>query len=689
MTERIRVAELEPGTARVKPSQMQPVTGWDVEAFRQAGDDDSAAIRRGMLAVSSLGGGVLLLTRPVYYLTVAVSMDGIVNVTVRGQGVGKTRIVVKAGAGTLNNAFEAIKTNGSGGSPFSNLRFEGIDFTSPLVASSVTSGGVQVRARDARTWSSADRYGQAFRVQGPRDGTSVFQPAHTGLAITDCRFYGLSGLPVNINGMYGTFEFSRNYIERCKDPGVLFTEEAVARDNESRWSADNGLSWSRGCGKVTLTGNRIFNAWFSGIMVGQFDGDAGPDVIEVHGNYIENCGLNGIMADGGGTMHISGNTVRGATRGAENNTNTAGIGIRVGGIQSHPVLSALVQGNVLIDCQRGGVGIGNYTALVKTSQNLIVRPGMALFTEGGVVSDGGSYNFGVAVMGSTDVTTVGRFESSGDTVFEERTQTSGASTFPVARYDVFANTVASTDVQGVAATGVRYPTDPAFTKRLNVPGLNVGMSTTAADARVNLDASSSTWLRGWFIRAAGLLRFTMQTNGASALDFNAYNDDGTLNATTARMSRGTTPGWTFYQQLLANAGAKILGATQLGDYDATGTVVYVDGTASSTKQQVFRGATGTGTALGILSRIRQVGTTVFELVVAAGVGGAEKTAMTVVNASGQVRLLAYPPRIYADTTANRPTASTAGAGAVMFDTTLGKQITSNGTAWVDATGTSV
>lgn len=41
------------------------------------------------------------------------------------------------------------------------------------------------------------------------------------------------------------------------------------------------------------------------------------------------------------------------------------------------------------------------------------------------------------------------------------------------------------------------------------------------------------------------------------------------------------------------------------------------------------------------------------------------------------------------TTAARPSASTAGAGFAYFDTTLGKPIWSNGTAWVDATGTVV
>ena len=46
-------------------------------------------------------------------------------------------------------------------------------------------------------------------------------------------------------------------------------------------------------------------------------------------------------------------------------------------------------------------------------------------------------------------------------------------------------------------------------------------------------------------------------------------------------------------------------------------------------------------------------------------------------------------RVGTTTTGGRPTAATAGAGATMFDTTLGKPIWSTGSAWVDATGATV
>lgn len=60
---------------------------------------------------------------------------------------------------------------------------------------------------------------------------------------------------------------------------------------------------------------------------------------------------------------------------------------------------------------------------------------------------------------------------------------------------------------------------------------------------------------------------------------------------------------------------------------------------------------------------------------------------------GNANVVALPMtgvfRTGARSTANRPSASTAGAGAYFFDTTLGKPIFSNGSAWVDAAGNAV
>jgi hypothetical protein len=46
-------------------------------------------------------------------------------------------------------------------------------------------------------------------------------------------------------------------------------------------------------------------------------------------------------------------------------------------------------------------------------------------------------------------------------------------------------------------------------------------------------------------------------------------------------------------------------------------------------------------------------------------------------------------RVASYTTGTRPTASSQGVGAMLYDSTLGKPIWSNGTVWKDAAGTTV
>lgn len=60
----------------------------------------------------------------------------------------------------------------------------------------------------------------------------------------------------------------------------------------------------------------------------------------------------------------------------------------------------------------------------------------------------------------------------------------------------------------------------------------------------------------------------------------------------------------------------------------------------------------------------------------------ERSAVGVLRAGGPVRVGQY-------TTGGRPSASTAGAGAMIYDTTLGMPVWSNGTAWRDAAGNTV
>lgn len=65
-----------------------------------------------------------------------------------------------------------------------------------------------------------------------------------------------------------------------------------------------------------------------------------------------------------------------------------------------------------------------------------------------------------------------------------------------------------------------------------------------------------------------------------------------------------------------------------------------------------------------------------------GASGSNVVAAGAITAGGFVRCATYA-------TASRPSASTAGAGAMIYDSTLGKPLWSNGSAWRDAAGTAV
>lgn len=65
--------------------------------------------------------------------------------------------------------------------------------------------------------------------------------------------------------------------------------------------------------------------------------------------------------------------------------------------------------------------------------------------------------------------------------------------------------------------------------------------------------------------------------------------------------------------------------------------------------------------------------------------------LSITTDSGGIRTLTLPgpAKLASFTTASRPSAATAGAGANIYDTTLGKPIWSNGVDWKDAAGTTV
>lgn len=79
----------------------------------------------------------------------------------------------------------------------------------------------------------------------------------------------------------------------------------------------------------------------------------------------------------------------------------------------------------------------------------------------------------------------------------------------------------------------------------------------------------------------------------------------------------------------------------------------------------------------------------FQLLSRTDAGASKAAVIAAKRSTGQVTIDVYPMKGHSAVTGSRPAASAAGNGATMFDSTLNKPIWSNGTNWVDATGTTV
>lgn len=144
---------------------------------------------------------------------------------------------------------------------------------------------------------------------------------------------------------------------------------------------------------------------------------------------------------------------------------------------------------------------------------------------------------------------------------------------------------------------------------------------------------------------------------------------------------------------VSRAGTVLAGTVTVGGVGvvATAGAVRVNGPAASSRDIQFQTA-GNARWIVRIDGTAESGSDVgsdFTLLSRTDGGASKATVLFVKRSTGQVQATAYPVKGYSSNTAGRPTASAAGMGSSMFDTTLNKPIWSNGTNWVDATGATV
>lgn len=406
-----------------------------VERVRQPGDDDAAAWQRAIDTAATFGARTVLGGPRRYRFARPVAWRH--SVALRGDPAGTT-IISGPASGTCPVAFELVQ----GHPDARDLLAHGLTFDSEMTP-------MTGKARDARAWA-AGRLDTAIRINGDRiAGAGGILPRVTNVTVTGCTFLGLKELPVFLSGIRGRTTFRDNHVERCLDSGFTFCEAVDASHNRVIYSADNGLSLSRGNYSVTAVGNHITGSWFSGLWIGGWPASPsgsftipatpGPEIVTLTANTIDNSGYAGIWAGGGPRSGaIVGNIINGVTRGSTENVDDLGVGIIIRGFDSDgvndfasaDVLAAnlIISGNALIDCRRGGIAIHSATNITVIG-NLILRPGMPYLVDGVTPSTPGqgSHAFGVACPGANTTgwgSNVSNIAVIGNYIIDDRAQPS-------------------------------------------------------------------------------------------------------------------------------------------------------------------------------------------------------------------------------------------------------------------------
>lgn len=335
-----------------------------------SGFSDRIRINAAITQAASGGGGLVRLAAGDWYVNASITPQS--GVMLAGAGAG-TRI-----RRTTNGQIvygQAIA--------FDGFALDSITFLGPVTERL----DVPQRARA----TSGPGASSAVFLAGDLDPDGAGNAALSNFTMRNCRVDDCTSLPIYIRGVRGTVRVVDCDFRNNMDVGFIFCEEVIFANNHVERSADNGVSISRGCSKVTCTGNTFDTCCYNGIWLSGFAGTPGAQNFAVTGNVIRNVGHNGIDLDEApkhGT--ISGNHIDcGYYRGpVDSPVNNEGAGILIGGYPGNnraaPTNLAeglLVTGNSIRRAARAGVYLAGGKAVV-VSNNLISDVGTQFLADG-------------------------------------------------------------------------------------------------------------------------------------------------------------------------------------------------------------------------------------------------------------------------------------------------------------------
>ncbi|WP_329338041.1 right-handed parallel beta-helix repeat-containing protein [Streptomyces sp. NBC_01352] len=363
----------------------------DHGAVGDGATDDSGAIQDAIDAASDAGGGTVYLPPGNYACSSSLTPRS--NVTLSGD----------AGSALHHTAVSAIIYGSA--VAFTDFAVEGLTFLGPVDESPAT-------PKRGRTASGPGAQTAVF-LTGDLDTTGSGQARLTNFTMRDCAVRNMTALPIRIGGVRGKVSVTGCEFTNNQDAGFLFCEEVIFQGNHVRQSADNGVSLSRGNGKISCVGNTFENCAFNGIWVAGFLTDKGPANFTVTGNVVRDVGHNGIYVDYASKYGaITGNEIDcGLFRGpSDRPSDVNGAGIYLGGFpitdRGNPTDRAegiTVVGNHIRRAARAGVYL-NGVRHVQVTGNQISDVGTAHLADGTTVIESGDLTQNIGILMENPVT---------------------------------------------------------------------------------------------------------------------------------------------------------------------------------------------------------------------------------------------------------------------------------------------
>lgn len=409
-----------------------PLTSGLTADYYTDGTADQVEIQQAVNALSSAGGGILYFKEGTYTLSASVTVKS--NILFKGTGIT-----------TVFKCSGAIDAFASSTDVISDVAFEGLSFFG-------TATETPSAPKRGRTTSGSGMV-CGININGSLSPLGSF-PVITNVDIRNCIFkniYTNTFPPFRLGGITGVSRVSGCTFDNTLDGGFIFDEEVIYTNNHVKMSADNGVSISRGCTKVTCVGNTFENCCYHGIWLNGYQGYSGPRYITCVGNVIRACGYSGIVLnDDTKEATVVGNTIdKQYFRGPSDQlTDSHVYGIEIDGDTDNVVTPTkfaekmLIANNNIKGAPRAGILIRS-AKNIKVDSNLFMDIGSQYLADGTTViaSSSTTNNIGIYFPTTGNLTNI---ELVNNTIIDSRDTNYtnwGISPFPVVGVTAYRNSM--------------------------------------------------------------------------------------------------------------------------------------------------------------------------------------------------------------------------------------------------------